>query len=36
MNALKRLAAFLNPEFRAKQAMRLPVWRDTAYSRLRL
>lgn len=26
MNALKRLAAFLNPEFRAKQAMRLPVY----------
>lgn len=26
LNALKRLAAFLNPEFRAKQAMRLPVY----------
>lgn len=26
LNALKRLAAFPNPEFRAKQAMRLPVY----------
>lgn len=27
LNALKRLAAFPNPEFRIKQAMRLPVYR---------
>lgn len=26
LNAMKRLAAFPNPEFRAKQAMRLPVY----------
>lgn len=26
LNTLKRLAAFLNPEFRSKQAMRLPVY----------
>ena len=26
LNAIKRLAAFPNPEFRAKQAMRLPVY----------
>lgn len=26
LNAIKRLAAFQNPEFRAKQAMRLPVY----------
>lgn len=26
LNTIKRLAAFLNPEFRAKQAMRLPLY----------
>lgn len=29
LNVVKRLAAFTNPEFRAKQAMRLPVYGTT-------